>query len=45
MKIENFFKEWYEAFAYSVSKDIMDKHVLALGNSHGTFLHGEKLKQ
>jgi len=32
MKIENFFKEWYEVFAYKVSKNIMDEHVLTLGN-------------
>jgi len=32
MKIESFFKEWYRTFAYSVSKDIMDQHVLAEGN-------------
>ncbi|MDD5293160.1 MAG: DUF4275 family protein [Candidatus Izemoplasmatales bacterium] len=32
MKIESFFREWYQAFAYSVSKDIMDERVLAEGN-------------
>jgi hypothetical protein len=32
MRIEDFIKEWYEAFAYSVSKDIMDDRILALGN-------------
>jgi hypothetical protein len=32
MKIESFFKVWYKTFAYNVSKDIMDEHVLAEGN-------------
>jgi len=45
MKIESFFKEWYRTFAYSVSKDIMDQHVLAEGNLPWHILHGAKLMQ
>lgn len=32
MNIKSFFSKWYETYAFSVTKDIMDKRVLYSGN-------------